>query len=179
MSIDMQTIYKGAAILGGGLLLVQVALALFGADGDADVDVDADGDVGHGSGISFRTVVAFVAFFGLGGWGAIEAGYPGWPSLAAAVVTGSAAFWLVGLMITQMYRLQSSGTIDIKNAVGAQAKVYLTVPAEKSGSGMVTVPIQGRTMEFKAVTAGRELKTGALCKVVGVVAVDTVEIEAV
>ena len=62
-------------------------------------------------------------------------------------------------------------------ALGAQARVYLAVPAEKSGTGTVTVPIQGRTMQFKAITRGREIKTGALCKVVSVASSDTLEVE--
>jgi len=177
--INLQTIYLGAAVLGGALLLIQIVLALLGGDSDVDGDLDAAADSGDfGSHLSFRTAVAFVTFFGIGGMAASRGGYGAPVSLAVALALGSLAFWLVGLAMVQLSRLRSEGTVDIRNAVGAEGRVYLTVPAERAGSGSVTVPIQGRSMQFKAVTAGPELATGQLCKVVGVHAGNTLVIEA-
>lgn len=176
MDLDYSSIYVGAAALGGGLLILQVVLTLLGGDSDGGVDGEVDVDAA-GGGLSFRTVVAFVAFFGVGGWMAVEAGFGGLASVAFALLAGSLAFWIAGLIMAQMSRLKSSGTVEIANALGAQARVYLTIPAERGGNGLVTVPIQGRTMEYKAITRGRELKTGALCKVVAVASSDTLEVE--
>ena len=181
MPFSLQTIYFGAAVVGGALLLISIVLALLGGDADADVDFDADLDLDQadiGGHLSFRTVVAFVTFFGIAGMACSRAGLSTGVSLLVAVVVGSLAFWLVGLAMVQLARLRSEGNVDIRNAVGVEAKVYLTVPGARSGSGRVTVPIQGRSMQFKAITSGPELPTGCLCKVVGVHAGDTLEVEA-
>ncbi len=176
MSFTLETIYLGAAVLGGALLLIQIGAALLGggeADFDAEVDLDHPDIGGH---LSFRTVVAFITFFGIAGMAARSAGVGRPLSVAIALAAGSLAFWLVGLAMLQLSRLRSSGNIDIKNAVGSEAKVYLAVPAERGGTGSVTVAIQGRTMQFKAVTAGAAIATGRFCKVVGVHAGDTLEV---
>lgn len=180
MPISLQTIYFWSAVLGGALLVLQIVMSLFGGDADADIDFDGlDGvDVDMGGGLSFRTVVAFLTFFGIAGSAAHAGGLPAAASLAIAAVTGSLAFWLVGLAMLQLSKLRSSGNIDIKNAVGVEGKIYLTVPAERAGTGSVTVPIQGRTQQFKAVTRGPALPTGSLCKVTAVHGGDTLEVEA-
>ncbi len=181
--LSLQTIYVGAALLGGLLLLIQVALSVFGigADGDLDLGDAADGvDAADGgfAGFSFRTVVAFVTFFGIGGWAALDGGLGAWISVFIGIGCGSLAFWIVGLLLSQTHRLASSGTVDIKNTLGVEGRVYLTVPAERSGAGSVTVKVQGRSMQYKALTRGREIKTGALCKIVAIASSDTLEVEA-
>ena len=174
MPLSMPSIYLGCAVVGGALLLILAVLALFGGDADADVDLDADVD---GPGIGFRTVVAFVTFFGIAGMAARAAGLSETLTLLIALATGGVAFWLVGLAMLQLSRLRSSGNVDVNNAVGVEAKVYLAVPAKKRGEGRVTVPIQGRTHEYKAITAGPEIPTGRLCRVVAVHGGDTLEVE--
>jgi ABC-type transport system involved in cytochrome c biogenesis permease subunit len=174
----MHTFYLWSAMIGGGLLVLQLLLTLVG--GDSDVDGEVDGDVGaDGVGLSFRTAVAFMTFFGLGGMMSLNAGLAPLLSLALACLAGAVAFWLVGLAMFQISRLRSSGNVDVANAVGAEGKVYLKVPAERAGEGRVTIPIQGRTMQFRAITRGPELPTGCLCRVVAVHAGDTLEIEPV
>ncbi len=181
--LSLQTLYIGAALLGGFLLLIQVALSVFGFGADGDVDVADAGDAvdaaeGGFAGFSFRTVVAFLTFFGIGGWAALDAGLGAWVSVLIGAASGSLAFWIVGLLLSQTHRLASSGTVDIKNALGVEGRVYLTVPAERSGAGSVTVKVQGRSVQYKALTRGREIKTGALCKVVAIATSDTLEVEA-
>jgi len=173
---SMPTIYLGYAIVGGVLLIIQTVMALLGGDGDMDGDTADDID---GPGIGFRTVVAFITFFGIAGMAARAQGFSPTVTLLLAVVAGGVAFWLVGLAMYQLYRLRSSGTVDINNAVGVEAKVYLSVPANRSGEGRVTVPLQGRTQQYKAITKGPEIATGQLCKVVAVHASDTLEVESV
>lgn len=177
MPFSLSTIFLVSAFGGGALLVLQILVTLIGGDSDVDGDVDGDFD-GDGGHLSFRTVVAFVTFFGIAGSAALSGGLGAWPALGIAVVAGSLAFWLVGLAMLQLARLRSSGNVAIENAVGVEARVYLVVPAQRSGTGAVTVPIQGRTMQYKAVTRGPEIATGQFCRVVGVHAGDTLEVEA-
>lgn len=188
MSITMQSIYLGSALVGGGLLLLQMAMSLLGGGHDGDVtpetDLSADlgADVDHGGGgigFSFRAVVAFLTFFGIGGMACVKAGFSMLPTLGVALLSGSLAFWLIGLALSAFRHLRSSGNLDIRNAVGVEGKVYLSVPAGGTGEGAVTIEIQGRSLQFKALTKGRELKTGALCRVLAVRSGDTLEVESV
>ena len=64
----------------------------------------------------------------------------------------------------------------IDRAIGRQGTVYLTVPARKAGAGKVTIKLQNRTVEYKAMTGEEELPTGAQVVVVSVVAPGTVEV---
>jgi hypothetical protein len=67
-----------------------------------------------------------------------------------------------------MGKLQSSGTIDIKNAIGQQGTVYLTIPA--TGSGQVSVAVQGSLKIFDAVSEGnKKIPTGEKIKVINVI----------
>ncbi|HVS18783.1 MAG TPA: hypothetical protein VMT18_09315 [Planctomycetota bacterium] len=178
MPFSLSMIFLSAAVLGGALLVLQILAMLLGGDSDVDGDLDAHGEVGEGGHISFRTVVAFVTFFGIGGSAALSGGMTQWGALGVAVAAGSLAFWLVGLAMLQLARLRSSGNVAIENAVGSEGRVYLAIPGQRAGTGAVTVPIQGRTMQYKAITHGTAIATGQLCRVVAVHAGDTLEVEA-
>lgn len=181
-NIQLQTIYFSASILGGGLLVLQLLVGILFGGGDvdfeADIDVDLDGAEGAG-GLSFRTVVAFIAFFGVGGMASLQGGLPDAVTILIATVCGGFAFWITGFVMSQLHRLQSSGNVNLQNALGIEAKVYLRIPAERGGEGKITVPVQGRSVEARAFTRGPELPTGALCRVVAVHDTSTVEVEAV
>ncbi len=184
---SLQMIYLGCAMLGGALLVLQLGLSLLGGVHDLDVGHEIPAHIGvhHGDvdsqtvGISFRTVVAFITFFGLTGMGLSSAEWSPTLVFFTALFAGGLAFWLVGLAMLQLNRLRDSGNVDVKNSVGAEARVYLTIPANKQGTGAVTVPIQGRTMQYRAVTAGGQLATGSTCRVVAVLSADTLEVNAV
>lgn len=184
----MDTFFLVAAGLGGTFLLLQTLAGLigFGHDGDTDVDADTDTDAGdHGHGgdwffgvLTIRSVAAALTFFGLGG---LSAGYYGAdPQVAAAVAVaaGLGALYAVAAIMRSMAKLKADGTARIDRAVGLPATVYLRVPAGKGGPGKVHIQLQNRTVEYRAVTAGGELPTGAAVTVVGVVSPDTVEVVA-
>jgi membrane-bound ClpP family serine protease len=74
--------------------------------------------------------------------------------------------WLFFMMM----KLQSSGTLDVKNAIGQNGEVYLTIPAKKKGSGQVQLIIQGTYRTLDAVTEElEEIKTGTFIEVVDVI----------
>ena len=45
-----------------------------------------------------------------------DAGLPGWATVLCGLASGSVAFWVVGLVLTQMYRLKSEGNLQIRNS---------------------------------------------------------------
>ena len=74
----------------------------------------------------------------------------------------------VAQLMLAMIRMQASGSIDLRNAIGATCTVYLRIPVAGEGRGKVTVKIQGRSMECAAMSDGPPIATGGLVKVVSV-----------
>lgn len=189
MDASMKTLYLLCATVGGTVLLVQTILLAVGAGGDADAGVDPEdlhaGDGDHGSAhdghdafklLSLKAIVAFLTFFGLAGLAADQASVEPGPTLAIAGVAGTGALYLVAYLLAAMSKLHSQGNLDINNAVGQTGQVYLRVPQSNSGHGKVTVAVQGRKVQLKAVTPGAEISTGAEVRIVAAPAPDTVEV---
>ena len=75
-----------------------------------------------------------------------------------------------------MSKLQSSGNIEIGNAVGKVGQVY--IPIKQGGSGKVNITIQGQYSEFSAIsTANETLPTGSYVRVVAVDEAGTLVVE--
>jgi hypothetical protein len=149
-------IYKYCAIIGGTLVGLQLVLQLFGLGADHDVDAD-HGDL-HGE-AGTETLTAFAGVFGLVGlvvWDSVGQA----ARIGTATGAGIASMFLVAWTMRGLARLYASGTVNVRNAVGASGTVYLRIPGHGAGRGKVTVEIQGRSMEFPAVTDGDTLETG-------------------
>jgi hypothetical protein len=190
----METVFLICAILGGTIVVCQFLAALVGFGGDGDSDTDAadhdagdhggDGDADHGDGnwfvglLSFRTAVAALMFFGLGGMTALYYGATEPAAFGVALGSGALALYLVALTMKSLGRLKADGTVRVERAVGCAGTVYLRIPGGRVGSGKVHLMLQNRTVECQAVTAGDELPTGTPIKVLAVVNSDTVEVEA-
>lgn len=164
------------AIFGGVVFIFKLALQFIGADTDLDGGVDMGHvDTGHldhaDSDLSFKILslqglTAFFMMFGLTGL-TIARGF-GLGALIASVgatAVGLGTAWVIAKLMTMMIGMQSSGTLDVKNAVGQEGTVYLTIPAD--GIGKVQIDIQNRLQEFEAVSNDNtEIKTGKQIKVV-------------
>ncbi len=182
MSWTMETVYLGCAAAGGTVLVLQTAMLIFGG-GDADHDA-GHGDVADGHGhdgafglLSVRTGAAFLAFFGLAGWGGSRAGWSTFATIGAALVSGLVMLFAVAYLFSLQRKLYSEGNLDPANAVGRPARVYLRIPGANSGKGKITVSIQGRTVEYAACTVGAELATGSEVRIVRQLTPDTFEVE--
>ena len=193
----MNTVFIVCAAIGGTVLVLQFALTLIGLGGDAlDIDVPEDidgfdGDVDIGADVhdvaahdslglfkilSFRTIVAALAFFGLCGLAAQSADASSTNTMLVAIAGGAVAMVAVYWMMRGLYELQAEGTARIQRTVGRHGSVYLRIPDTNSGSGKIQINLQNRTMEYSAVTSGPELPTGAKVVVVDVVNPNTVEV---
>ncbi len=178
----MYTLYMICAIVGGGIMVIQFVMLLLGFDGDAsdmDIDVSVGEEGGDGSflGIlSFRTVVAAAAFFGITGLAVDAAGVAPYPTFVLAVAAGVAAMFLVAWLMRSLHQLYSEGNVRIENAVGGTGVVYLSIPGNRSGKGKVTVSIQDRTLQYPAMTKGDPLATGTPVLVVDLIGTDTLDV---
>jgi len=188
---SLATVYFGCAVAGGAVLLIQTVMLLFGG-GDTDAPhVDMHPDIGasdsgespgHDAGLgllSIRSLAAFVCFFGLAGMYGVARGWDGSTTLLVSLGVGCVMLLLVAWVFSLQRKLYAAGNVQPANAVGRTARVYLKIPAENQGKGKVTVAVQGRTVEYSALTMGAEIPTGAEVKILRQVTEDTFEVERV
>jgi hypothetical protein len=205
----LTTVFLICAVVGGTVLVLQFVMMLIGLGGealdidvggdvgdafDADFDADVGADVDHGGHttadhhvgsswlfgvISFRTVVAALAFFGLGGMLADAAGWEQPGQLVVGALAGIAAMYAVYFMVISLGKLKAEGTPRVERTVGRHGTVYTSIPAEDSGTGKIQLNLQNRTMEYLALTSGHALSPGVKIVVTDVITSNTVQVEPV
>lgn len=176
----MTKVYIACAVAGGSVIVGQTGLSLFGLGGADDVDPDVDvDDIEGGDNLHFlsvRALAGFLTFFGLVGWGGTASGWSKGATIGSALGAGATVMFFVAFIMRMFTRMHSEGNLNAESVVGQSAKVYLRVPGHGSGKGKVTVSIQGRSVEFDAVTKGDELPTGSECRLVRLTTQDTFEV---
>jgi membrane protein implicated in regulation of membrane protease activity len=157
------------------IFIILLILTLSGSDShDVDAGHDHDFISDHTDGMhifSVKSILAFLMFYGWTGLAAFQYGIVSWLfvtliSLGIGLLMMLFTAWLFFMMM----KLQSSGTLDVKNAIGQTGEVYLTIPAKKKGTGQVQLIIQGSYRTLDAVTEEPDdIKTGAFIEVVDVI----------
>lgn len=177
----VQQIFALIAIPSTAILIIQTVLQLIGIGGD-DVPEDIDGDgipdsdldaaAAADDGLSLFSIRGILSMLCITGWlgvGLLETALPDWAAILIAVAAGVATLIGIAFLMRGIYKLQSSGNIDISNAIGKVAQVYIPIPAAGAGSGKVTITLQEKFCEYTAITATAEaLKTGSYVRVVSV-----------
>lgn len=151
---------------------IQTFLTLVGvtfghADADAQHPDAVATDHAYFPVLTIRNLVNFLMMFGWTGIAMIRQFQTGvLVTLLVSLVAGTALMFLVAFMFYGVSKLASSGSMVVdQSIVGAEAMVYLKIPARRSGFGKVTVTIHGVQRELPASTEGPELPTGAIVKV--------------
>lgn len=185
------TIWFGVpALLGTAVVLLKLGLLLLGGDHGHQTDYAADHATdlapshdaqssthGHVSSpwlmamrvASVQGIATFLMGFGWAGLALLTIKEQSFV-LAAAIglAVGMATSILFTWLISQMSRLQASGTTSIHGALGATGTAYLTIPARSAGTGQVTIIIDGRQRMYTAATRGDEIATGTRIVVTGI-----------
>lgn len=173
------------AIASSLIFIVETVLTFIGADVDFDADADFDVPDGAFEGdpsmnlYTFRNLVNFL--LGMS-WTAIllkEQVASKVLLMIIAFVAGAILVAAVMMMFKWLSKMQQSGNIDLmKDAEGCNGKVYLTIPAERGGTGKVQITINGAVREYDAVTdSEQDLKTGKAIKVVEAIDNSTLLVE--
>jgi len=169
----LDKVYATFGISGSILFVVRLVMMFMGMDGEADGDADiggadgADGDFdgdGHGdsdsSDIAFRLLslqglTAFFMMFGLSGLAlSRDVQLSGVVSIPISTAIGLSSVWVIAKLFRLFNKLQNSGTVDLKNAIGQEGKVYLTIP--EGDTGKVQVAVQGHLKVMNAVSEDRQ-----------------------
>lgn len=180
----LHQIWNVCALVGGVLLLLQIVIVLLGhGHHDADSFGDHDGLTGHPHDgdvfvkvFTFKSITAFLTFFGLAGLACEREQVTEVNSVAIATFAGVLAIAAVASIMGELAKLQSRGNLRLENAIGMAGKVHVPVPAANDGIGKVIVEVQGRTIEAKAVTRGAAIATGLPVKVIALRDPDLLEV---
>ena len=175
------------------IFVIQSVLTFIGVGSDTDLDGSGDvpGDLpdsaadfadAHSTGLgllTFRNLVNLLLGFG---WSAIllKDGIASTPLLiVVSVIIGVVLVALVMLLFKWLGGMQQAGNINVfKSAVGCEGKVYLAIPAQRSGAGKVQITINDSVREYDALTDGPALATGASIRVVEAIGPETLLVEA-
>ncbi len=154
----LDLLFASAALVGGLLFIAWFFLLMIGglAGGLLDgvgVDVDMGADLSFKA-FTFQGIVAFVLMFGLVGLALSRSDMHQMVALLAGTAAGGASMWTMGKMFQVFYSVQSSGNMNIDNAVGKNATVYMRIkPGEV---GQVQVEVQGAMRTLDAVAKDPE-----------------------
>lgn len=176
--------FLACAVIGGAVFLIWTVLSLTGlGDHGALGDVTA-GDfsyTGHASDGGFNTISlqgisAFALMFGLVGLAILRNGGATWLAYGGAIGVGVMTVWLISRMFKGMIKMQADGTLRIRNAIGQEGTVYLTIPDE--GSGQVQVTVQGALRVLEARSANHtKIPTGERVRVVDIAGANILLVE--
>ena len=165
--------------------LIMSFVGLTGGDGALDSHVestdvhhtpsDADASVAAFKLLSFRSILAFFTLFFWSGALSLQSHAALTKALGFAMVWGLAAMSVVALLLYLMKRMTETGNLRYSTCVGADATVYLDIPA--GGVGEVRMLCSGVMTHLKAraATSGG-LKAGTTVRVVKLLGIDTVEV---
>ncbi len=172
---SLEKFFLVCAVSGGFFIIIRIMLQFVGSSSDMDMpgghdamDVHhADSDLGFKF-LSVHGLSTFLMMFGLIGLALYRQSGVG-PILCVpgAAAAGVIAVWIVGKLFQGAAGLQSSGTLDNRDSVGATGTVYLTIP--EKGIGRVNIRFKGRLRECDAMAIhGEKLDTGTPIRVIKV-----------
>ena len=149
----MIELYWYISTVSSGILVLIILLNFVGVDLD-EIDI----------GLDFFSFNSFIGFFCVGGWTGYLANdytsFDQWIILLIAVFAGLVSYIGSIFILRRLKNWESSGNIDLDNAVGKIGKVYLGIPAKDQGEGQVEVLIQERLKIVKAISQSDKIDTG-------------------
>lgn len=170
-----EQIFWTIAVIFTILFVLQLISSIIGLDFESDMDADFDSDFhvdGNMEGhfdvdpnftlFSVRSIIAFFTFFGWVGVITLSGGMDIKTAIIISFISGIIALFFVAIVLFQLVKLAEVGTIEIEEALGKYGKVYVPIPKNRKGTGIVNVEIGRKTMELRAVTDEENLPTGTI-----------------
>lgn len=150
-----EKVYWFIALIASGIFIVLMILTFLGGEFDdtGDVDADIDGDTGIDfQFLSFKNLIGFFTIFGWTGIASIQAGLSTGLVILISIVCGLLMMAIMASLFYYLGKLNSSGSLKMKNALNQVGEVYLTIGANRSRIGKVHINIQGGMRELEALT---------------------------
>ncbi|MDO6515835.1 hypothetical protein [Zobellia uliginosa] len=160
-----EKIYWVTAITASIILVILLIMTFIGGEIDdieGDVDVEIEGDTGiEFQFLSFKNLVGFFTIFGWSGIACLDAGVAKGLTVIISVICGLLMMLAMASLFYYLGKLQSSGTLKLKNALNQIGEVYLTIGANRKSIGKVSINVQGTLRELEALTnADKDLVQG-------------------
>ncbi|MCG2429898.1 hypothetical protein [Aequorivita xiaoshiensis] len=150
-----EKVYWSIALIASGIFIVLMILTFVGGEFDdtSDVDGDIDGDTGiEFQFLSFKNLVGFFTIFGWSGIACLNEGLSKPITIVISIICGLLMMTIMASIFYYLGKLNSSGTLKLKNARNQIGEVYLTIGANRSRIGKVHINIQGGMRELEALT---------------------------
>ena len=96
--------------------------------------------------------MGFLTIFGWSGIACLDGGLSKFLTVLISVVCGLLMMFVMASLFYYLGKLQSSGTLKLKNALNQVGEVYLTIGANRASIGKVSVTVQGTLRELEALT---------------------------
>jgi membrane protein implicated in regulation of membrane protease activity len=173
--VGMDLAFLAAALLGGIVFVVRLITQFAGIEHHDVTDMAPDNIDSHlgDSDLSFKLltiqgVSGFLLMFGLVGLLLNREILTGpLVAMVGAVIAGFLALLLIQQSYQSMFKMQTSGNIDFKQALNQEGTVYLTIPEE--GEGQIQIPFQNKMHIVSAVSKHRQaIPTGSKVKVLDI-----------
>ena len=153
----LELLFAASALVGGILFLLWFVLMMIGGFA-ADIfegllGMDGVGDLGADASfkaLTFQGLMAFLMFFGLAGLYTLKSTETQTLAIAVGGIAGFASMYGTGKLFHLFVGLQSDGTVEISESLGATGTVYLRIP--ENGAGQVQVNFGGSMRTMKART---------------------------
>ena len=134
-----EKIYWITAIVATIVMVIFILLMFLGGDadgidGDVDAEIDADTGVDFQF-LSFKNLSGFFAIFGWAGIASMDAGLGKAATIGISVLCGLLMMFAMASLFYYLGKLQSSGTLHLKNALNLIGEVYLTIGADRASIG--------------------------------------------
>ncbi len=161
------------AVIGTVFFTLRLVTMLVGGDfGHGDFDAQG-AELHHGDPaeafkiLSVQSIAAFFMGFGWGGLGAMRGGDWSWPaSTLVALGCGIGMMWLLAMLLRGLMAMQSSGNVSLNDAIGAEAEVYVSIPASTGAGGQVKVVINGHQRIYNAISEADALPSHTRVRIV-------------
>lgn len=150
-----EKVYWSIALIASGIFIALIILTFVSGDIEdtGDVDAEIEGDTGiHFQFLSFKNLIGFFTLFGWTGIACIGEGLSKGMVILISTVCGLLMMAIMASLFYYLGKLNSSGSLKIKNALNQVGEVYLTIGANRSRIGKVHINIQGGLRELDALT---------------------------
>ena len=165
----LQKIFVGCAAPSSVFIILTFVLSCITLDAEfhhGNFDLDLDDPLGI---FNLRGLMSFFAVGGLTGYGLTLSNFSDPIAITGGVASGLIMAKLVTSLMNYLMKTNYNGNIKTENTIGKIGEVYLTIPANGKDQGKVNVLVQGKLVEFNAITTkGVELKTGDKIAVIDV-----------
>jgi hypothetical protein len=155
------------------IFIIQTIMTFIGVDASDGTTADFDGDLDIADApfqlFSLRNLINFLLGFS---WAGISFYYIIKNELLlilVAFLVGAIFVYLFFMIMRQLQKLAEDNSFTVQMTLGKTASVYLKIPAEKSGQGKIQVSVKGSFHEIYAISAGPEISTGGMVKVLEVI----------